>query len=363
MSSKSAKKAKAVQQTAQNNTAQVGSPGATCTVLHFFRVKVVDDEGNIVTDVNPRIELNDGTVVNAAPLNAAGVYDTGKILPAATPCKVSFPTLYDSDWWPDGDKGGGFSVDQQINIADGDCVVKVAADKGFRNYRSLWDRSKNATLKTNHPNPNALVIGDIVWAPDQKTLSVSKAVDQEWKFVIKTAKPCKLSVVLVDKEEKPLNDWDWELTAPAAKTGKTAANGLIEIDNLDPTQLNGSFKMKLRKAQPPPPVVPPPGPLPNPPPYPAAIKPAEFKDESPVKPADSDKMEWTVKIGSLPSHKDQTGVLARLRNLGYNCDVTSVDPILTAVIKSYQKAVLKQDNPTGSQADLQQPLEDRHSNP
>jgi hypothetical protein len=60
---------------------------------------------------------------------------------------------------------------------------------------------------------------------------------------------------------------------------------------------------------------------------------------------------------------EKSGVMGRLRNLGYNCDVDSDDEIVTAAVKSYQKAVLKDANPTGNHADIQQTLDDRHSKP
>lgn len=175
------------------------------------------------------------------------------------------------------------------------------------------------------------------------------------------AQPCQLRIVLVDKEEKPLNGWDWELTAPVAKKGKTGADGLIRVSNLDASKASGTLKVTLKK--PVPPVVPPVPvvPVPNPPPYPPAIDEAQFKDKNPTKPVDSDKIEWTLKIGSLPSHKVKTGVLARLRNLGYNIDVDAADDKITPVVKSYQKVVLKQDKPSGKHADIQQALEDHHS--
>lgn len=363
MSSKSAKKAKQVRDAKQSNTGTVGGTTTDCPLnQHFFKLTVVDDRGKSVNDVQPSVELNDGTVVSAA-LNSLGAYDTGKILAAASPCRVAFPTLYDAEWWPDGEGAGTPSEEQQIAIADGDCAVKAALDKGFRDYTSIWSCAKNGALKGEHPNPNALLIGDALWAPDTKTKSISKAVDQEWRFVIKSLRPPKLSVILVEKDEKPLNEWNWESTAPAVKSGKTGASALIEIADLDASAVAAKLTVLPSKLPPLPPLPPLPGPLPDPPPYPAAINPAEFKDKEWVKPADSGKMEFNVKVGSLPTHKDKTGVLARLCNLGYNCDVASDDAVVTKVVKSYQQVVLKQDNPSGNQADLQQPLEDRHSNP
>ncbi len=364
MGSKSATKAKSTKTKASSNGGgKVGTPHQKCPLTqHFFKLKVEDTNGKAITSIRPAIELNNGAVIAAAPLTNTGSYDSGPILTEATACKVSFPTLYDAEWWPEGPPPSGFTVDQQITIADGDCVSKVTKDQGFQAYKTIWSQSKNDVLKGQHPNPNSLVVGDILWAPDQKTKSVSKAVDQEWKFVIATDGLCTLNLILIDKEEKPLSGWDWELAVPdITRKGKTGADGVIRLRTLDPAHLNGTLKVQLKKPAAPTVVDPPVSPTPNPPPYPAPIIAAHYKDKVPPKPPDSDIIDFTLKIGSLPSHKVTAGLLGRLRNLGYNCNVDSDAEKTTAVVKTYQKVVLKKPAQTSVAADILQDVEEHHS--
>jgi hypothetical protein len=364
MSAKSASKAEAIQNGQQNNDGGAEAAVQDCPkTKHFIKIKVEDRDGAAVTKYKPKIELNDGTVIAAAKLNSTGAYDSGKVMDGAGVCKISFPDLWDSDWWPEGGSAAGASANQEFTIADGDCVVKLVADHGFLDYQSIWGQAKNDTLKADRPNPNSLKVGDKLWAPDKADKVEQKAVDQEWKFIVAVSKPPKLGIIAVNFEEKPLNECEWELSGVVSKKGKTGADGLIEIPELDPTKVAGTLKLKPKK--PPTPAAAAKQTVPaatDPPAYPPVIVFAEFKDKQPEKPS-ADKLEWTLKVGSLPAHKDKTGVLARLRNLGYGCDVDADDPKMQKFVKLYQKAVLKEAAPSGNQADIQQSLDDRHSKP
>jgi hypothetical protein len=361
MSSKSADKAKKNKDAANQGDCNAGVDKAhkDCPLhKHFFKIKVEDAKGMPVFTVKPKLVLNDKTVIGAVTLDEHGRYDTGKVLPSADACKVSFPELHDVDWWPEGAEAKDEPADKNVVLAEGDCAVKVAFDNGFRDYLQVWQNAKNAKLKQAHPNPNALAAGDELWVPNRKSKVVEKAADKEWKFVLRVARPCKLRMLLVDKDEKEISNGIWTLDAPVAKSDLTS---LVEVDNLDATATAGTLKLELKRPAPAAPAAAAPAapPAGSPPPYPPPIKPEEFKDQDPPKP--SDTVEWTLKIGSLPSHKEKRGVLARLHNLGYNCDVGSDDAVLAKVVKSYQKVVLKQDNPTGNFVDIQQTLDDRHS--
>src|SRR5512140_864944 len=100
-------------------------------------------------------------------------------------------------------------------VGDGDCAVSIADQLGCNDYHSVWDDGANSALKGSRPNPNQLVKGDEV-KPASKTKTVSKAVDSTWVFVVKTKKLPKLSIVIVDKDDKPLAGKAWRLTAPKA---------------------------------------------------------------------------------------------------------------------------------------------------
>jgi hypothetical protein len=247
-------------------------------------------------------------------------------------------------------------------VASGDCAVSIADTLEFKDYRSVWDDGVNAALKGKRPNPNQLLAGDEVKATTDKKKMVSKAVDQTWTFEVKTKKLPKLRIVLLDKEDKPVAKLKWNLTAPVAKSGTTKADGLIEVADLDPQAKAGTLKVEWQKTKTPAkkaekdPVI-------KKPTYPRPIKASEFKDEmpDPPDPAD-DKMEWTLKIGSLPTFDDVTGVQSRLYNLGFRCDPDTKADKTGDCVKAYQRVRLKQDTPSGAPADVQAGLRDKHDN-
>jgi hypothetical protein len=139
-------------------------------------------------------------------------------------------------------------------------------------------------------------------------------------------------------------------------------DGLIEVKGIDVSSKSGTLKVTIKRPAGQGPTPPAAGPV-DAKAYPIVIKTDDFKDTNPAKPDGQDQMEWTLKAGSLPSHKDKTGVLARLHNLGYGCDVDSDDTALGAAVTTFQRVFLNNDNPSGQYADIQQDLEDRHSNP
>ncbi len=363
MSSKNKKKADATKQTVCTNDAPVSATPDKCKPKHWFGVQVKDEDGNPVKNVKVHVKLNDGSQIDPT-LGADGTYKTASILDASTPCTVSFPEILDCEWWPDGSAAPkATEAGKALTVADGDCALSLATNNGYRDYHTIWDQSQNDELKKTRPNPDELLVADVLNGPALKQKTVDKPVDAVAVFVLKNKKLAKLKMVLVDKDLKPLNGWVWSLTSPSAANGTTEADGLIEFDDIDPTKTAGTLKVTIKK-----PVIPPPAPTttpatpPSPPPYPPAIKPPDFIDKDPVKPADSDTMEWTLKVGSLPPAAEKTGVKARLHDLGFGCDVDSDDTLTTRAIKNFQKLFLKKTD-TGAYADVQADLDSTFSNP
>jgi len=242
-------------------------------------------------------------------------------------------------------------------VEDGDCIASIAEKLGIRDYATLWDA--NGPLKSKRPNPNQLVVGDSVTEPP-KTKKETKADGNRWTYVIKAKQPVSLRVVALGADEKPLNEADWELSKPIAKSGKTGTDGLIEIKEFPAKEKEAVLKVTPKKAAPP--STPPPStpPTATPPPYPAAIVPADFKDKMRAAAAEDDFVEWTLKVGSVPSFDDATGVLARLFNLGAVCQPGDDGKRTERTVKSYQKAFLTQNDGSGTPADIQTDLRDRH---
>ncbi len=249
-------------------------------------------------------------------------------------------------------------------VGDGDCAVSIADQLGCNDYHSVWDDGANSALKGSRPNPNQLVKGDEVKPPAGKTKTVGKAVDATWTFVVETKQLPKLSIVIVDKDDKPLAAKAWRLTAPKAASGKTKADGMIEIKDLDPKAKSGTLQVDWRKTKSPKKKSVPKDPKITKPVYPRPVKASEFKDVNPAAPLPADDtMEWTLKIGSLPAFDHISGVQARLNNLGFRCDPDAQAARTQDDVKTYQRTRLKNKSPSGAAADIQTDIRNRHDNP
>lgn len=333
-----------------------------CQQKHWFGIRVVDEAGKAVKDVTAEILLVGGmpAVVDFStePLEKDGTWRTEKVLESGQ-CAVAFPELYNLEWWPQGGSAGDFTVAQTATAADGDCALSVADSLGFREYLSVWSRTKNKDLRARRPNPNQLLADDVLAAPDQKDKIVMKSTDKVWTFVVKTKKPAKFRIVLVDKDSKPLSGKAWELLSPVEDSGTTGGDGLIEFSGIPLQETTASLKVKMSEPQPPldplpstPPVVPTP--------YPPEIVVAEFTDKDPAKSSHSDTVEWELAVGSLPTFDSGKGVRARLHNLGFGCDVDDDAKRTVRAVKAYQRFFLKNKNGSGVAKDISADIRDRH---
>src|ERR1039457_2837870 len=102
MSSKSKEKAEETKDALGNvGTNDVGSGVTKCKVKkHWIGIKVKDSDGKVCNTVPPTLDV-DGSVA-AVTLDKKGKYDSGKVLISAADANISFPDLFDCDWWPDG---------------------------------------------------------------------------------------------------------------------------------------------------------------------------------------------------------------------------------------------------------------------
>ena len=341
---------------------QGDKPVLPCQQKHWFGIRVVDEAGKVVTDVTAEVLLTGGSLAVVdfltESLEKDGAWRTEKVLESGQ-CVVAFPDLYDMEWWPQGGSAGDFTVTQTATVADGDCALSVADNWGFREYLSVWSRTKNKDLRARRKNPNQLLEGDELWAPDQKIKLVNKSTDKVWTFVVKTRKPAKLRMVLVDKDCKPLSGKSWELLSPVPDSGTTAADGLIEFPEIPLQETAASLKVILFEPQPPlDPLEP--GPPVTPTPYPPDITAPEFTDKDPSRNPLSHIAEWELKVGSLPAYNSDRGVRARLHNLGFGCDVDDAAERTTRAVRAYQSFFLKKKNGSGVAKDIESDIGDRH---
>jgi hypothetical protein len=245
-------------------------------------------------------------------------------------------------------------------VKDGDCMVSLADSLGMHDYHTLYDAGVNGGLKGTRPNPNQLLIGDVVNEPPKAKVH-SKGVDQTWTFSIKVKKLPKLRLVLVDGEDKPLAGKTWTLTAPKALTGTTKKDGLIEVPDLPAQATAGILAVTWQTTKAKKPAAAPKDPKIKTPTYPRPIKANEFTDDAPTAPtAADDVMQFTLNIGSLPPFSDDSGLRARLHNLGAACVPTSDATATIRAVKAFQRGRLNQKAPSGVAADIRARARDTH---
>jgi hypothetical protein len=240
-------------------------------------------------------------------------------------------------------------------------MVSLADSLGMQDYHTLYDDGVNAALKTTRPNPNQLLINDDWTDPPAKGKIYDKAVDQTHTFVVKPKKLPHLRILLLNGEGKPLGGKAWTMTAPKALTGKTKDDGIVQVPDLPPQDKAGDLKVTWQQTKPLKPLKPEEDKEVKKPTYPRPIKASEFTDDLPEAPkASDDVIDFTLKIGSLPTINDDSGIRGRLHNLGAPCVLDSDADTTKKAVKAYQIGRLKQKTPSGVLGDIKNDARDRH---
>jgi len=165
------------------------------------------------------------------------------------------------------------------SVVEGDYLSKIAADKGFTDYHTIWDHPNNATLKQTRQNPCILVPGDQVFIPDKVPHQESRSSDQHHTFVVRRPS-LKLRLVLEDLYELPIAGATCTLVVQGQSYSLTSdGNGMIEQE-IPPTAQHGFFAIT------------------------ANLTPFH-------------KIQIPLKIGYLEPVDQVAGQMARLNNLGY----------------------------------------------
>jgi hypothetical protein len=206
-------------------------------------------------------------------------------------------------------------------IQPGEHMVRIAAQAGFRTYKSIWDAAGNDDLKTTCPNPNILFAGKHVQIPDPTAKKVSDLpTGQEHTFTV-TQDVLDLHLILKDENDKTLPGMDCDCPEDGTKVSSDGS-GKVDALDIDRTEELGILKftyktidLSARGTDPDPAAPPPPTPVnpdsdPDPPPDPAA---------KPVFPAGDFAVlrSFALGIGYLDPLDQVTGIQARLNNLGY----------------------------------------------
>jgi hypothetical protein len=241
-------------------------------------------------------------------------------------------------------------------VTAGDCFSSVAAENGFYNYLTLYNR--NPELKAKRPNPNMLVPGDVIKIPAKKVKKESLPLDKEQLFTLDRRKT-KLRVAVADVDYKAAKAISRKLTVGAKSTARADGKGLLELE-IDPKEKSATLEVGIAPWKP--------GMGPavkaakSPAPYPPPIIPTDFEDKTAPPPTDNLEITWKLQVGSLEPHTTDNGDLERLLNLGIGEKIAATAEEISFAVKSYQRKnqLMPRDKESGKLADIRTDLESRH---
>jgi type VI secretion system secreted protein VgrG len=141
---------------------------------------------------------------------------------------VTFPDLDGADWYGEGAEDldeSERSEASRVTATSEDRVPAIAKDKGFLNWRAIWDFAGNAELKEKRENPNVLWDGDAVVIPS-KLKREAKVVGGTAEFVVKSEEERIVTVRLLDPLQEPLANVHYQ-----SQTGDSDINrGVVPKD-------------------------------------------------------------------------------------------------------------------------------------
>lgn len=196
-------------------------------------------------------------------------------------------------------------------VKQGDSLISIAHDKGFRDWRSIWDHRGNAALREQRIDPQVLLAGDEVFIPEKEPRSFSCDTEKRHRFQLK-AQPCVFCVYLRDEMEAPYAGHRYALTIEGRKMeGVTSSEGRV-FHPIRPTDRRGQLELWRNKDDP------------------------------------SDVCVWPVRVGGLDPIDSISGVQGRLNNLGYRAGAAdgTLNEATRQALKDFQGSLGRTD-PTG----------------
>jgi len=182
-------------------------------------------------------------------------------------------------------------MSKQHKVSPGDCIASIAFANGFA-PDTVWDHEANRALKEKRKDLHQLVAGDQVHVPDLRQRVLKLATDRIHTFR-RRAVPETLKMRLLDENE-PRKHLDYFIEIAGVRTaGRTDGDGWIE-HRLSP----GVKEVTLLIGE---------------------------------------HEQLDLEVGALPPLDQESGIVARLRNLGY-LDSEEVNPHqLRNAIADFQK--------------------------
>jgi hypothetical protein len=115
---------------------------------------------------------------------------------------------------------------REHTVVQGEHLSRIATHHGFA-LATLWDHPENAKLRRLRGNPDVLLPGDVVVIPDRELKAVASSSGAHLRFVLKRA-PLTLKLAFVDLQGKPIAAAHVQLRLGDAVDLVTDGDGRIE---------------------------------------------------------------------------------------------------------------------------------------
>ncbi len=182
-------------------------------------------------------------------------------------------------------------------VKQGDCINSIAFKFGFF-PKTIWDHTKNASLKELRKDPSILFEGDRVFIPEKDQKNEIAFFDKRNRFKMKGV-PAKLCLKIFSYDNEEMKNASYKLEIGGNITeGKLSSNGVLNIS------------------------------------IPPNIKKAKLIVED-----DTNLITYILNIGNLDPLETISGIQERLNNLGFDCGMINgqFNSKMGEALKKFQK--------------------------
>jgi len=194
----------------------------------FLKLQIQDEDGVPLPYIQISLKHSQGTL--SSRTLTAGTVEIRQ-LPQGT-VEVSLPG-YDAGGWSKATAGAPVGKKATYKVRQGDTIARIAWEKGFADWQSIYSHPDNAALRKKRPNPDILASGDELVIPERKPPVFRLATGKEHKLIVKRPK-IHLHLLLSDDDGKPIKNARYEIMlaeGPKSKlTGTTDGNGVLKKD-------------------------------------------------------------------------------------------------------------------------------------
>jgi N-acetylmuramoyl-L-alanine amidase len=193
---------------------------------------------------------------------------------------------------------------QQHTVAQGETLLRIARQYGYKTSTALYNHPSNAEFKALRPDPNLIFQGDIITIPAKKEKFMPLRASSINTFVVQNEKEYfRLQVSFEDGEDITGKRIVLNIGSQTIDT-VLPSDGLIELELTSNDALTGSVDLYLKEG-----------------------------DSTPTK-------SFTVQVGTLDPVETLSGVQGRCNSLGFDCGtVDGVNGSKTiAGVKGFQQA-------------------------